>query len=300
MRRWLAAAVLGCSCLTLDPFFFGNESVESYGWDDSPCDPQLLGELAEAEHELRGGPEPSCHPSTIPPEARTEDFVLAEGVRIHYVYAERQDAIATVFYSHGTGRHIGRYWDRVELMWELGFNVMIYDYPGYGRSGGEPDEAGVYAAAEAAFAVLPDMPGVDPQRVFLMGYSLGGAPTYEMALRGSRGQLPITPRGVVSEAAFCSTEALIEDGARLDLPVEFLSNNRFDNCAKISKLDRDLPVMILHGGSDSFVTPVHARRLEEAAGRAVSLIWVEDADHTQLPTLGGVRYTDALVEFFSR
>jgi len=298
--RWLVTTVLASGCLTLDPFYFGNVAVDEYGWDDDPCDPLLLGEIAEAEHELEGGPEPTCHPSRIPPQARTEDFVDADGLAIHYVFAARDDAIATIFYSHGTGRHIGRYWDRVELMWELGFNVMIYDYPGYGRSEGEPDEQGVYAAAEAALSVLPDMPGVDPERVFFLGYSLGGAPTYEMAWRASRGEVPIMPRGVASEATFCSTEALIEDGSRLDLPLSFLSSYAFDNCAKIGSIDASIPIMIMHGEGDTFIVPSHARRLRDAAGREVRFETFERADHSQVPTAGGADYERALVEFFSQ
>ncbi|MEM6992639.1 MAG: alpha/beta fold hydrolase [Myxococcota bacterium] len=300
MKRAAAFALLFSGCLTLDPFFFGNEPVESYGWDDDPCDPQLAGELAEVAHERLGEGAPGCHPSRIPPEARVEDFVSVGGVRIHYVFAHRDDALATIFYSHGTGRHIGRYWDRVELMWELGYNVMIYDYPGYGRSEGEPDEAGIYAAAEAVIDVLPQMPGVDPERVFFMGYSLGGGPTYEMGLRGVAGELAVRPRGVVSEAAFCSTEALIEDGARVNLPVEFLSDNAFDNCAKIGTIAESVPVMVMHGNADSFVVPTHARRLDASAGAGVSLLWIDDAGHTELPVIGGARYVDALQDFFSR
>ena len=300
MKRGALAVVLASGCLTLDPFYFGNVPVEEFGWDDDPCDPLLLGELAEAEHELEGGPEPTCHPSRIPAEARTEDFVDADGTAIHYVFAARENAIATIFYSHGTGRHMGRYWDRVELMWELGFNVMIYDYPGYGRSEGEPDETGVYASAAAVLSILPDMPGVDPQRVFFLGYSLGGAPTYEMALRASEGETALVPRGVASEATFCSTEALIEDGSRLDLPLSFLSSYAFDNCTKIGRVDSSIPIMIMHGTGDTFVVPTHARRLRDAAGRDVRFELFEGADHSQVPTVGGDDYERLLVEFFSR
>ena len=300
MKRLALFALLGAGCLTLDPFYFGNEPVDEYRWDADPCDPQLQGEISEAEHVLLGGPPPSCHPSLIGPGHRTEGFVDVDGVAIHWVYARREGARATIFYSHGTGRHLGRYWDRVELMWGLGFNVMIYDYPGYGRSEGEPDEAGIFAAARAVLELLPTMPGVDSRRVFFMGYSLGGAPTYEMALAGSRGELRVRPRGVLTEAAFCSTQALIEDGSRLDLPVEFFSDNPFDNCAKIGGIAPDVPIAIVHGADDSFVVPTHARRLQNAAGRDVELTFIEGADHDQVPTAGGDEYEALLTEFFSR
>jgi len=224
---------------------------------------------------------------------------LEDGREIHYVFAHRPGATATIFYSHGTGRHIGRYWDRVELMWSLGYHVMIYDYPGYGRSEGEPDQAGVFASATAVLEqALPQMPDVDLDQVFFMGYSLGGGPTYELAARASEGELAVRPLGVISEAAFCSTEALVQDGTRLDLPGPFLSHNPFDNCGKIAQLDPAIPVMIIHGSGDIFVVPVHARLLRDAAASdEVILHWAEGADHSEIPVVAGDTYERWLQEF---
>ncbi len=301
-KRWTVAAALSlASCVTLDGFLFNPSPVEEYRWDDDdPCDSQLIGDIARGEHERKGGPEPACHPSRVPPEDRTEGFVDAAGNEIHYVYARRPGADTTIFYSHGNRDHIGNYWDRVELMWEMGFNVMIYDYPGYGRSTGEPDEAGVYAAAEAALDVLPTMPGVDPDRVFFFGYSLGGGPTYEMALRASRDELSIRPRGVASEAIFCSVEALVQDGAYTDLSREFLSDNEFDNCAKIGGIDEDIPIMVIHGAIDDFVVPRHAQMLRDAAGREIEFHSAPDAMHSDIPVMVENDYATWLTDFFSR
>ncbi len=292
---------LGCTtCLTVDPFFFDNRPVEEYRWDDDPCDPLLQGELSEAEHRLAGGPPPSCHPSLVPPDLRTEDFVeLPSGERIHYVYAHQPTAEVTIFFSHGTSWHLGRYWERVELLWDLGYNVMIYDYPGYGRSEGEPSEAGVYASAQAVLEdALPQMPGVDPDNVFFVGYSLGGAPTYELALRASEGQLSIVPRGVISESTFCSAQTLGQDASRLDLPGELLAEAAWDNCGKIARLDPTMPVMILHGREDDFLLPVHAKELGDAAtGDDVTQHWVDGADHSELPVVGGAEYLGWITGF---
>ena len=297
------ALLLAGACQTLDPFTFSNEPVEDYGWDDDPCDPQLQGEITEAEHRLAGGPAPSCHPSQVSADLRHEGFVsLEDGRKIHYVYAHRPDALTTIFYSHGTSRHLGRYWDRVELMWSWGYNVMIYDYPGSGRSEGEPDQAGLYESAQAVLErILPDMPGVDLDRVVFMGYSLGGAPTYELASLAHTGDLAVVPQGVVTEAAFCSNEALIQDGSRLDLPLEFLSDNPFDNCAAIARLDPDLPVLIMHGEADDFIVPLQAHMLRDAAvGNDVTLFLVPGADHSEAPVAGGELYDQTLREFFDR
>lgn len=306
MKRTLSSLALigplaAGSCLTLDPFFFTPETVEEYLWDDDdPCDPQLIGEIARAENERLGGPTPTCHPSLVPPENRVEGFVEADGEDIHYVYAHRDDAVATIFYSHGRAKHLGNYWDRVELMWEWGFNVLIYDYPGYGRSTGEPDEAGIYASAQAALELLPTLPDVDPDRVFFMGYSLGGAPTFEMALRATRGETPIEPRGVLTESIFCSTEALIQDGSFTNLSVDFLSDNPFDNCAKMPEVAENYPVRIIHGERDDFIVPRHAKMLLDASDGEAERFIADDAKHSDIPVMVPDEYEMWLTEFFSQ
>lgn len=289
IRRRAAASLVALAaiagCLTVDPFFFNGVAVDGYAWDDDPPDPDLEGEISEP------------HPSTVPAEARLEGFVEADGRDVHYVWAHRPDAAATVFFSHGNARHLGRYWDRVEALWERGFNVMIYDYPGYGLSTGEADEASVYGNAAAALELLPTLVDFTPARVVFYGYSLGGAPTYEMALRGVRGEV-LRPHALLSEAAFCSVDALVKDGSFIGLSGEFLSANVFDNCAKIGELG-DLPVLLIHGGADSFVVPRHAEMLLERAREGTTLRLVDGADHSQSAVVGGDTYWGWVVDFFA-
>ena len=65
--RLVLLGLLGASaCLTLDPFFFGNEPVDEYRWDDdNPCDPQLEGDFVYVAREQ--GKSAGCHPSLVPP-----------------------------------------------------------------------------------------------------------------------------------------------------------------------------------------------------------------------------------------
>ncbi len=270
----LAASAGGC---TLDNFLYHPVRVDGYDFDG--VDPNIDGDLTDP------------HPSIVGPDLRIEGFADAEGDAIHYVYARRPGATATILYSHGNSLHIGRYWDRVERMWSMGYNVLIYDYPGYGLSEGEPSERSVFASARAALRALLDMPGVDPGRIYFVGYSLGGAPTYELATDTET--TGVVPRGILTESAFCNVETLLQDATFLDVPAEFVANNRLDNCAKIGRVPAGIPVVILHGDADAFVRPLHAERLYDRAREPVFLVWAEGADHTDVPLVLGEAY-DAL------
>lgn len=286
----LLLAASASSCLTMDGFLFNGVPVDEYGWEDDPCDPLLEGDFVYIAQQ-QGDPDATCHPSLVPPEQRIEGFTEADGVDIHYVYAHHgvdggpdpEGPRTTIFYSHGNHHHLGAYWDRVEQLWGWGYNVLIYDYPGYGRSGGETDEAGVYASAQAAWELLPELPGVDLERVFLYGYSLGGAPTFELALRAERGQLDLQPRGILTEAAWCNLDIMIGEATYLGLDKDYLLSLDFDSCRKLAELDPALPLMILHGTLDTTIVVENARALERAAPGEAELHIVEGGEHYDLP-----------------
>ena len=298
-RRTLSfvACLIGASaCLTLDGFIFTNEAVEDYGWDDDPCDPQLQGELAETIELLEGGPEASCHPSLIDADHRMEGMLPFQDREVHWVYAINDDPIATIFYSHGRTKHLGRYWDRVELLWSLGFNVLTYDYPQYGKSTGDVlDEHTMDENAEAVLATLPSLPGVDLNQVYYYGYSLGSAPTTSLAITAFESSTLPAPRGIILESPFCSVEALVRDGAFVDFPGEFFADNELDNCGRIGKIDESITLSIIHGAKDDFILPANSQQLVDEAGREVRFELVADANHSEIPVVMGSAYDDWVV-----
>ncbi|GAB4210665.1 MAG: hypothetical protein OHK0013_31530 [Sandaracinaceae bacterium] len=269
-----AVALLG-ACLSIDTFFFAARRVDGYRFDEA--DPEMDGDLS------------SPHPSIVPPELREEGFVTSdEGDTIHWVLARRPEAArGTVLFSHGNGPHLGRFWDRAELLWQLGFQVLLYDYPGFGRSSGSPSESGMYAAARATFAMLASRPDVDPTRLVLYGHSLGGAPTFELAARVRAAALGPRPAAVVGENVWCSMQEMIADGAFLDLPRELLSDLRFDNCAALASL-RGARVLLLHGDRDRIVTLRQLELLVASAAEPPEVHVVSGAGHVDVAIYGGV------------
>ncbi len=260
----LALAASLASCASLDAFLYNPTVVDRYdlSYDASvPASWRVPESLREAV------------------EVRSQD-----GTRVYGYYLRRpaaEEATApVVFYSHGNTRNLELYWSRAGHLWSLGANVLIYDYRGYGRTGGTPDEATIYQDARAMLAWLRTGPHAVPNdRLYLYGYSLGGGITLELASSGER------VRGVVTEAAFASVAALVEDGSLL-VPGSFLARNRFDNRAKIDRAAQNsaLGVLLFHGTADDFVAPSHSQRLYDAIARtrARELVLVPGADHSSV------------------
>src|SRR6266478_10044910 len=89
-----------------------------------------------------------------------------------------------VAYFHGNGEDLADSIPMISLLRSLGMGVLAVEYPGYGVAGGSPSERGAYAAAESALLWLRSDRQIGPERVVLLGQSLGTGVASEMAKRG--------------------------------------------------------------------------------------------------------------------
>src|SRR5262245_13698348 len=113
-----------------------------------------------------------------PPDDRVQDVTLPlpDGPRIHAWWcpvADWRPTQGAMLYCHGNAGNLSHrgagvgHWRR-----ELGLPVLIFDYPGYGKSEGRPTEAGCYAAAAAAYDWLVQTQQIPAGRLVLYGGSL--------------------------------------------------------------------------------------------------------------------------------
>jgi pimeloyl-ACP methyl ester carboxylesterase len=163
-----------------------------------------------------------------------------------------------VLLSHGTNGNVST-WQRLAGRWqkEVHRAVLVYDYPGYGKSGGRPSEQGCYAAAECAFAFLTQQKKVPPRQVILVGSSLGSAMATELAVRHDN-------RLLVLVGAFTSFPDVAQ--ARVPCyPSRWLVHNRLDNLARIAHIRG--PVFLVHGTEDGVVPFWMGQRLHSRAPR---------------------------------
>jgi len=190
-------------------------------------------------------------------EVETED-----GVRIFAWLIPAPNAKGVVLFSHGNAGSIEHRLYHARVFRDMGLSVLLYDYRGYGRSGGRPGENGTYLDAQAVYDHLVDEKGVDPARVLLFGESLGVAVSIELA----RGR-PV--RGLIAESGFTS---LRDVGAHHYpwLPVGLLLRHRYENEEKIGELD--VPKLLIHSPADEIVPFSHARSLLAAAAEPKELL----------------------------
>ncbi len=114
-------------------------------------------------------------------------FSAADGTKIHGWYAPHEKPRAVVLFCHGNAGNITHRADIVRALNDrVGVAVLVFDYRGFGKSEGKPNEPGVLADARAARSWLAQKTGVSENRIVLMGESLGGAVAVDLATDGAR------------------------------------------------------------------------------------------------------------------
>ncbi|MEM8549949.1 MAG: alpha/beta hydrolase [Verrucomicrobiota bacterium] len=206
---------------------------------------------------------------------------MAGGGTISALYLENPQATHTLLYSHGNGEDIGSNPTLQAGLRDLGFNLLIYDYPGYGTTGGEPSEQGCYAAINAAYAYLTQDKGIPPEQIVLFGRSLGGGPSIDLAARETVG-------GVILDGTFTST-------FRVMTHCKIRPWDCFDTIAKIDRID--CPLLVIHGTQDRTVPFWHGKALYEKAKEPKSHLWVEGAGHNNLIETAGDDYGKVIAAF---
>ncbi len=195
----------------------------------------------------------------------------------------------TLVYFHGNYRNIGNNLEHTQRLHRMGYNVLLADYRGFGRSmGGQPSEAKVYEDAEAIWQYLIKVRGVPPGHAFIYGHSLGGAIAIDLALHHPEAA------GLITESTFTSMTAMGQKNYGF-LPIGLLLNQRFDSIRKMPQMK--LPVLIIHGTWDPKVPVEMAKQLYAAAPKPSTLLLINGGEHNNSAAIGWVQYRDAVAAF---
>jgi uncharacterized protein len=228
-------------------------------------------------------------------------FRSADGTRLTgWFLPARGKAKGTVIHFHGNAGNMTGHFGYVDWLPFAGFNLLVFDYRGYGQSEGRPGREGVYQDSLAAIQYVGTRKDVDPNRLLIFGQSLGGA----NAIAVVGGENPEGVRAIAVESAFSSYRQIVRDKiaqipilSLLRWPLSFVvvTNGRSPD-AVIADI-APIPLLIFHGTHDRVVPYSHGKRLFEKAGDPKALIPIPEAGHTQALHLGNA-YRHRLIAFF--
>ena len=207
-----------------------------------------------------------------------------DGQRLHaWWIPARGPRLGHVLHFHGNAGNISHRLREASALTGAGFDVLLLDYRGYGRSTGRPDEEGLYRDVRAARAAVVTRENVDPSRFFYVGESLAGAVALALALEHP-------PRGLVLQSTFTG----IRDMARLHYAVvpRFLVPDAYPSLQRIRRLRS--PLLVIHGEADDLVPFSHGQALFAAAPEPKRLHRVAGAGHNDMMAVMGGSYAEAI------
>ena len=208
-----------------------------------------------------------------PATADTQDISLtsSDGTSLHGWWipplVPSAGAIVVAHGNNGNVSHRGQF--AADLRQATNQGVLLFDYPGYGKSEGRPTEEGCYAAGEAAYAWLIEDKKIPAGRIVLLGESLGGGTAVELATRHEH-------RALALLYTFTSLPSAAKSRFPF-LPAKQLMRTRFDNLGKIGRCNR--PVFIAHGPLDDVVPFSQGQELLAAANSPKEFLQMDGFGH---------------------
>lgn len=224
-------------------------------------------------------------PENIPAPVRDIYFNSPDGTRLHgwFISCTTSNALGTVVHFHGNAQNLTAHSSFVDWLPDAGFNVFLFDYRGYGRSDGSPSRQNMFEDGIAALQEVRTLPGVDTNRIFILGQSIGG--TTCLAVAGSYPEL--RGAGLIIDSAFYSYRRIVRDKIaeipllsllRVPLSVALISDS-YDPAATLPGIS-PTPILFIHGTSDRVVPYHHSEMLFSDANMPKELITIEGGAHT--------------------
>ncbi len=214
-------------------------------------------------------------------------FQASDGVKLYGWLVRSSDSPTTLLICHGNAGNIIHRLEYLEELHRRSMSAFIFDYRGYGRSEGTPSETGLYRDALAAYDVLTHRYRVPPERLVILGTSLGAAVAGELAATRKAA-------GLILETPFPSVPAMVRAhyGA---LPFHFLLRARYDLEARVTRIH--IPVLVLQGDRDRVVPLSLGRAVYVAANPPKDFYLIRGADHNDTYVIGGEPYFQRIIQF---
>jgi len=203
-----------------------------------------------------------------------------------------------VLICHGNAGNIANRLDLILTFHNMGLNVMIFDYRGYGDSSGKPTEEGTYVDAQAAWDYIHESRIKDriaPNKQFeskniaIYGESLGGAVAAWLAEQTHPGAL-------ILDSTFTSAPDMAKKMFPF-LPARRLCKFKYDTIGRIHKIA--CPVLIAHSENDEMIPCTQGLMLFNAAKQPKQFIGMS-GQHNDGGILTSPNHLKTVDEFLSK
>ena len=180
---------------------------------------------------------------------------LPDGNRINGWFIKADSPKATLLFCHGNAGTISHRLDSAEIFLDLGLNVVLYDYRGYGRSTGRPSETNTYEDAEAIWSYLTESKQLSAGEIIILGRSMGGPVAANLAKSRS-------PKMCILESTFTSVPDVAKSRFPI-FPTKWLVTVQYPTIDYIK--DMCCPLLVVHSLDDEIIPYAMGEKIFTAA-----------------------------------
>ncbi len=207
---------------------------------------------------------------------QAKDNVTLDG---WYVKSAISNPKATFVHFHGNACNITNHWDFVSWLPDLGYDLVTFDYRGFGNSSGKPDFQGVFDDCCCVLDFVKNSNLLRQSKKIILGQSIGGA--FATCALADRCDKDIV--GVIIDSSFNSFRDIAVSKLTFfpsiisRLITKMLLDNQFEPQECVKKID--VPKMFIHSVQDRVVSFDLGLKLYESAIAPKELIELYDPNH---------------------
>lgn len=156
---------------------------------------------------------------------------------INAIHFKLTNPKGVVLFCHGNKGNLTKWGNRVSYLLDYNYDVLVYDYRGYGKSTGNYSEKNMYSDAISVYEYLKK--NYKEKHIVVYGFSLGATFATKVASAHK-------PKELILEAPFYNFKCAVKYKYSL-LPV-FLLKYKFRTDLYIKKVTT--PITVFHGNND--------------------------------------------------
>ena len=238
-------------------------------------------------------PRKSIYVKRSRPDAKNYFVEVENGVRIGCRFYLRGPDCASMLYFHGNGEIVDDYDWCAHLFNDIGINLFVADYRGYGFSNGEPTITNMVTDSPKIFKRFKEIVTESnfDDTLFVMGRSLGSIPAIEVVFHYQE-----DVKGLIIESGSATNFLYFFEGLIPRNHPIWDDKNKLLNRAKVRSISK--PTLIIHAEYDSLVPLEEGEELyNSSSAKHKRFLMIPNANHNDLMVAGEKAYFEALKEF---
>jgi pimeloyl-ACP methyl ester carboxylesterase len=221
--------------------------------------------------------------------AQDHTVVASDGTHLDAWWVPGYDAKRTVLFFHSRRGNIADQSEHILRLRALQNDIFLLDYRGYGKSQGQPSQAGIYRDGEAAYEYVTGVMHIPPSKLVIQGDEIGSAVAARVA--STHPQVA----GLVLENPFPDVRRL---GNSVMFAGGYLMSNELNEIPDVRSYAG--PKLFIYPANDPDIPSRLSEAVFDAASQPKTKEVVADTTATELIVTAGDDYPRWLRDFYSQ